>query len=47
MDYIESRYGINISEDEFLGTDIYAYFVCKSRGKNYVDNYYVHDKSKF
>lgn len=39
MDYIKNRYGITDSDDVFLKTDEYTYFILKSRGKDYVDYY--------
>jgi len=39
MDYIKRQYGITDSDDVFLKTDGYTYFVLKARGKDYVDYY--------
>ena len=39
MEYIKSQYGITDSNDIFLTTDNYTYFVQKARGKDYADSY--------
>ena len=39
MDYIKNQYGITDSDDVFLKTDKYTYFIPKARGKDYVDYY--------
>ena len=39
MDYIKNQYGITDSDDVFLETDKYTYFILKARGKDYVDYY--------
>ena len=39
MDYIKNQYGITDSDDVFLKTDKYTYFILKPRGKDYVDYY--------
>lgn len=39
MDYIKTQYGITDSDDVFLKTDKYTYFILKPRGKDYVDYY--------
>ncbi len=39
MDYIKNQYGITDSDDVFLKTDKYTYFIHKARGKNYIDYY--------
>ena len=37
MDYIKKQYSITDSDDVFLKTDEYTYFVHKTRGRDYVD----------
>ena len=39
MDYIKNQYGITDSDDVFLKTDKYTYYILKPRGKDYVDYY--------